>query len=58
MGVFDDFICPDCGFSNPIKIWKAHCPKCGTNITPWKLGNIFGWALPFILGFLASWLVF
>ena len=61
MGILDDFICPDCGFSNPIKIWKAHCPKCGTNIVAWKLGRYFAkgllWLIGiFLLGFLSRFL--
>ena len=53
--------CPDCGFSNPIKIWKADCPKCGTNIVAWKLGEYFAegllWLIGiFLLGFLSRFL--
>ena len=59
--ILGDFICPDCGFSNPIKIWKAHCPKCGTNIVAWKLGRYFAkgllWLIGiFLLGFLSRFL--
>ena len=49
MGILpDNFICPDCGFSfrlNPIKIWKAHCPKCGSTIPFEEFGRIHGYWL-------------
>ena len=58
MGILpDNFVCPDCGFSfrlNPIKIWKAHCPKCGTTIASEEFGEIygrlFGRAVPYMIG--------